>query len=155
MRPHVKAWTAGAAMRLVRAGADAVDTPQGSGPLGFVDDRLGDISGHRRQIHLERGQVSRVAVNPAHAFGSRLRTRDVERCLRGIDTGHLQAAFGQQQREGAGPAADIEYAAGADLVSDVDVHIEIASVRVERVVDRRQPRVLEDVVSHVERSGRR
>jgi hypothetical protein len=36
--------------------------------------------------------------------------------------------------------------AGAELVSDVGVQVKVAAVGIERVVDRYQPRVLEDRV---------
>ena len=87
-------------------------------------------------------------MNPAHTLGSRLRTRDRQRLAGRIDADHVEAAFGQEQRERPGATTDVQDAPGPELVGDGEVHIEIAAVRIERVVHRRQPRVLEDRVSH-------
>ena len=54
----------------------------------------------------------------------------------------------RSKRERPGATADVQDAPGAELVGDGEVHVEVAAVRIERVVHRRQPRVLEDRVSH-------
>ena len=57
-------------------------------------------------------------------------------------------SLGEQERERAGPAADVQYTTGAELVGDRSVDLEVAAVGIERVVQRGQPRVLEDGVGH-------
>jgi hypothetical protein len=59
-----------------------------------------------------------------------------------------EAAVGKKQGECAGPATHIRNPASAHLFGDRYVHLEVAAVGIQRGVDRRQPRVLEDVVSH-------
>ena len=125
-----------------------VDTTQRSFPVSRLDNRLGNVAGHGREFQLQRRQRRCVAMDPAHALCSGLGARDIERRTRRIDTDHVQAPAGQKQRECARPTADIEDTASRELVGDGSVDIEVAAVGVQRVVDRRQPWMLEDVVSH-------
>jgi len=87
-------------------------------------------------------------VDPAHALGAGLGAGNGQRSGRGIDARHLEAATGEKQREGPCAAADVHHAVSVELVRDVDVGLEIGPVRVERVIDRREPRVLEDRIGH-------
>src|SRR5690606_31428806 len=54
----------------------------------------------------------------------------------------------EHAREGPGPTADVEHRPGIDLARDGCIDVEVATVRVERVVDRRQPRLVEDPIRH-------
>jgi hypothetical protein len=87
-------------------------------------------------------------VNPAHTLGSRLGTRHGQRRPRRIDADDVETAVGEEERERPRAASDVEDGASAELLGDGDVDVEIAAVRIERVVDRRQPRMLEGRVGH-------
>ena len=123
-------------------------TVERSLPAERVNDRLGDVGSHGDKVSLHRGQRRGVAVDPLHTIGARLGLRDIELAGRRIDTGHLETAVGEKQRERTGSAAEVQNPAGAQPLSDGRVDIEVAAVGVERVIDRDQSRVLEDVVSH-------
>jgi hypothetical protein len=86
-------------------------------------------------------------VDPPHSLGAGLGARDVQHRVRGVEADGLEPAGGEHQREGAGPAAGVHHAAGAELFRDPHVDVEIAPIRIERVVDRRQTWVVEDVVA--------
>jgi len=92
-------------------------------------------------------------VDPSHAICARLRSGHVERAGGRVHADHAETAFGQDQRERARPAADIEDLAGAELVRDVCVDLEITAVAIERVIDGGKPRMLEVVVSHGSSAG--
>jgi hypothetical protein len=87
-------------------------------------------------------------VDPAHPVRARLRARNVERCQRRIDADDIEPSTGQEERERARTAADVEHAPGAELLRDARVHLEVAAVGLERVVDLSQSRVLDHVVGH-------
>lgn len=91
-------------------------------------------------------------MDPAHTLRPRLGARDVQRRQRGIDASYLETEGDQQQRERPRPTADIEHAARAELVGDVQVRVEIRAVTLECVVHRNQSRMLEDFVSHADAS---
>jgi tetratricopeptide (TPR) repeat protein len=117
-------------------------------PVRRIDDRLGDVRGHRRQIDLDRRQRRRVCVDPAHTLRPGLGPRHIERSAGRIEADHLQAALGEKQRERPRPTANVQDTGRAELICDVDIHVKVAAVRIECVVDRDQPRVLEDVIRH-------
>jgi hypothetical protein len=52
-----------------------------------------------------------------------------------VDPGHFDAAVGKQAGQRAGAAADVEHAAGTQLVSDRQVVIEVAALPLHEVVD--------------------
>ena len=58
-------------------------------------------------------------------------------------------------RPTAGSATDIQHPMSTELLRDSDVYIEVAPVRVERVIDRGQPRMLEYGISHAANNGRK
>jgi len=87
-------------------------------------------------------------VDPAHSITARLRPRHLERCERRIYTGDLEASGGQKERERARPTADVQHAPSAKLLRNSQIHIEVAPVSVERVIDCCEPWILEEVVSH-------
>ncbi len=85
---------------------------------------------------------------PAHAITARLRPRHLERRERRVYTGDLEASLSQEERERARPTTDVQHAPSAKLSSNTQIHIEVAAVSVERVIDCSEPWMLEDVVSH-------
>ena len=126
----------------------AAHAPQRGHPVRLVGDRLCDIRRHRREVDEQRRKRGRVTVNPPDALGARLGACDGERWAGRIDRDHLQAACGQQQGEGSGSTTDVEHAPGSELVGDRDVHVEVAAIRIERIVNRCQTGMLEDRVGH-------
>jgi hypothetical protein len=125
-----------------------VNAQQRPGPVRGVDDGLGDVGGHGRQVDAHRRERGGVTVDPPHPPGAGLPAGDIQRSTGRVHAGHCEAAVGQQQREHPGPAPDIQHCARAELVGDRRVGIEVAAVRIQRVVDRRQPRVLETRICH-------
>jgi hypothetical protein len=121
-----------------------VDTPQRRGPVLVGQEHVGDVGGHRGQVHLELRQPGRVAVQPPHPLRPRLGPRHVERRRRGIHPGDVHALAGRQAGEGARTAADVQQAAGPELGRYRQVVIEIAAFAFYQVIDRRQPRLTED-----------
>ncbi len=124
-------------------------------PIRRVNDRLGNIPGHGGQVDLHLGQCFGITADPSHTLTVRLGSRDIERGAGGVEAGYLVAAIGQQKGESAGSATDIQYAMSPELLRDSDVHIEVAPVGVERVIDRGQPRILEYGISHAANNGRK
>jgi len=127
-----------------------VRPPQRALPIRRVRDGLGDIRGHRRQINLHRRQSRHITIDPLHPLAARLGPSDIERSTGRLDTRHLDPPIGQHQREHARPGSDIQHPPRPELLGDRHIHIEVAAIRIKRVVDRGQPRVLKDVVSHVD-----
>jgi len=91
--------------------------------------------------------LSRAPFNPAHAIGARLGLATSERATRRFDTGHLQAAFARSIAKVPVPQPTSSTLRAPRLVSDADIHIKVTAVGVECVIDRDQPRVLEDLVT--------
>jgi hypothetical protein len=87
-------------------------------------------------------------VQPIHRVRVGFGARDVERGSRRIDRRHVDVSSGELAGEGSRAASDIEHRVGAQLDHHVDVHVEVGAVRVERVVDPGQSRVLEHGVGH-------
>lgn len=67
---------------------------------------------------------------------------------RRVDASDVQAPARQHAGEGAGTAAEIEHAARTELGGHGRVDIQVTAIRIKRVVDACQPRMLEDRVSH-------
>jgi hypothetical protein len=87
-------------------------------------------------------------VQPAHPLGTGLGAGHVEAGAGRIDRGHLDAPPGERAGERARATADVEHGAGPELLGQLDVDVEVAAVRVERVVDLCEPWILEDGVGH-------
>ncbi len=68
--------------------------------------------------------------------------------MRRIDADDVEATIGEKQSECPCPASNVQHLVGAELVSELCVHIKIAAIGVERVVDDGKSRVLEDVIGH-------
>jgi hypothetical protein len=71
----------------------------------------------------------------------------------GVDAGDPQAVPGEQQRERAGAAADVEHLARPALPRRPQVRQEVAAVGAERVLERGGPRMPETLVSHAVKVG--
>lgn len=89
-----------------------VDAPQGPLPGEWIGDLLGGVRGHRREVDPEGRQVRRVTVDPANAFGTGLRTGDIEGRQGRVDADHLGPPARQRQREHTGATAEVEDTAG-------------------------------------------
>jgi len=57
-------------------------------------------------------------------------------------------ALGQGAGERSRPAPDVENAAGAELVDDRRIDVEVAPIGIQGVVNPGQPRILEQRISH-------
>jgi hypothetical protein len=89
-------------------------------------------------------------VHPADAAAAGFAPGDVEGGGGRVGGDDLQAAPGQQAGERAGAAADIQDGPGPELAGHRGIGIEIAAVRVERIVDLRQPGHLKVRISHAQ-----
>ena len=78
----------------------------------------------------------------------RLAPGHVDRRGAGSTPVDVEPPCGQQHRERAGAAAEVEDGPRAELRRDGGVRVEVAAVGVERVVDRREPAVGEETVRH-------
>ena len=125
-----------------------VDAAQRRGPVLVGQEHVGDVGGHRGQVHLELRQAGRVAVQPPHPLRPRLGPGHVERRRRGIHPGDVQALAGRPAGEGARTAADVQQAARPELGRYRQVVIEIAAFPLNQVIDRRQPRLTEEGIRH-------
>jgi len=74
--------------------------------------------------------------------------RHRERRRGGVQADDVVAAAGQQQRERAGPAPDVEDPPSVELLDQAEIEVQVAAVGVEGVVDGGQPRVSELGVDH-------
>ena len=124
------------------------DAAQGEGPVVVGEEDLGDVAGHERCVDIERGQRGGVAVQPADRGRTGLGAGDVEAGACRIDSRDVDTPLRQQARERSGAAADVEHRASTEFVDEVDVDVQIAAIRVERVIYPRQPGMLEEGVGH-------
>jgi hypothetical protein len=122
--------------------------PQSRAPLPVGHEDLSDVAGHRREIHLERGQVCRLGLDPSHPPGTGLGPSQVERRGCRIHPNDLDATACEQAGECSRPAPDVQDGAGTELSGDRGVDVEVAPVRIQGIVDRRQPWLLEQRISH-------
>jgi hypothetical protein len=126
-------------------------------PLIVGEEDLSDVGGHHHQVDREirnlPTEVSRVAADPLDPVSTLLSPRHVERRRRGIKTDDVGATLGEHTREGPGAAADVKHCAGTELINHCDVVIEVGTIRVECVVDRGEPEVVEDRVGHCSTVG--
>ena len=99
-----------------------VNTLQAGIPVIVIDDRLGDVSGHRRKVDLKRRQPCRVAINPADACSARLCARATSSDA-GIDRRHQVAALGQQQRGRSRAATNVQHTSRIELGSNSGVDV--------------------------------
>src|SRR5439155_24002747 len=94
----------------------------------------------------------RIAADPSHTLAARLGSRNVERGPSRVNARYLKAAIGEKLCERACSASDVQHATRTELLRNGDVHIEVAPIGVERVIDGGQPRVLEYGISHADNS---
>jgi hypothetical protein len=93
-------------------------------------------------------------VNPPHVIRTGLGARDLQRSVCRVQADHLDAPLGEKQRERPGAAPHIHYAMRSQLTSDVGIRVQITSVWIQRVVDRRQSRMLKDRIGHASQRKR-
>lgn len=114
-------------------------------PTRVVDEHLGDVPGHHgeiRRVHAP-GQRRRVALDPGHAPGIRLRSCDIERGAGRVDADHVEPVLSEKYPETTGSASDVHNLASAELAHNAFVGPEIAAVVVEEVVELGQSRISE------------
>src|SRR5690606_29876186 len=121
-----------------------VDCPLVGVPLLIGENRLGDVGGHEGRIHRNRRQVGCHAVYPLDPIGSWLGSGYVERSTSRIDCHDIDATQGELAGESAGTASHVEDRPSSELLHHRRIHVQVAAVRVERVVQTRQTRVIED-----------
>ena len=123
--------------------------PQRRGPLVVVEEHLRDVAGHQGDVEvLGDREVRRARLDPADLLGARLGASHVQGRDRRVDPHDLETARRQYQREYAGAASDVEHAAAVQLVDQRDVVTQVGTVGVQRVVETRESRIVEDQVRH-------
>jgi hypothetical protein len=80
--------------------------------------------------------------------GAGLGARDGQRRRRGVHAGDVQATAGEQARECAGAAPHVQDAARPEFGSHRGVAVQVAAVRIERVVEPGQTGVIEERIRH-------
>ena len=126
------------------AGPGQADRSIAARPLLAGQEDLGHVPGHRDQVHLQGRQAPGVGVQPADVFGTRLAPGHRQQGSGRVGRGHLHAAPGQQAGQGAGAAADVQYGPGIELSGQGDVGVEVGAVRIQRIVELREPGFLEE-----------
>lgn len=124
-------------------------------PRLWIDDGLGDVRRHGGEVGPERRQCRRVTADPADPIAARLGLGHVEGSPGGIHADDLDPAIGQQERQHACTAADVQHVTGAELRCEVQVCLQVAAVGIERVVERGQLWVSEGFVRHASERSRR
>ena len=124
------------------------DPPQRCDPVVVGLEDLGDVGGHEGCVDAQWRQRGGIAEQPRHPVGVRLGPSDIQRGASGVDGCDVHASPDQHAREGAGAAADVEHRPDTQLCCQGDVDVEVATVGIERVVDRGQARVVEDRIGH-------
>ena len=87
-------------------------------------------------------------MHPADVTRTRLTPGHLETGRGRVDRDDLQATPGEQAGERPSAASDIKHALGAELASHGGVGIQVRTVRIQLVIDLRQPGLLEDRISH-------
>ncbi|GAA1242386.1 hypothetical protein GCM10009646_32630 [Streptomyces aureus] len=113
-----------------------------------VDDGLRDVRRHGRQIRPQGRERCRVAADPAHPLATGLAPGHIDGGPRGVDPHDLDPPIGQEQREHSRPAADVQHPTRSELLRHPHVRVEIAAVRIERVVRRSEPWMLKFLICH-------
>lgn len=83
-------------------------------------------------------------MNPSNAAA--LRARHVERCGSRVKPDDVDAALGQEAREGASSATDVQRRPRAEPFDKTQIEVEVPPVAVERIVDPCEPRMGEKIV---------
>lgn len=151
LQPAAALGTAGLEHQLATGSQAASYSGEGARPVLLLDDRLRDIAGHHREVDPAREIVRHrggIPVHPPHRLSSRLASGDVQRRARRVHPHDLEAPLGDHQRERAGAAAHVQHAPRLQLGDDRGVRVQVAAVRVQRVVDSGEARMLEEVVGH-------
>ncbi len=94
-------------------------------------------------------------MDPAHPLATRLGPGHIEGRGGRINTDDLDPTIGQPKREHARPTTDIQHPTRPELLDHTDVRIEIAAIGINGVVDRSEPRMPEQLVSHATERIRR
>jgi hypothetical protein len=127
------------------------NTSQSTVPSRFFNKRLCNVSGHHGHVDgIDEKIVSR-AEHPPDTISARFTPGNSKRCLSRVNSGDLQTSQGHPTGERSGAAANVENRACVELVDDRFVVIEVASIRVQIVVDAGQPRHREVSIRHTTR----
>ena len=117
-------------------------------PVAVVGDGLGNVGGHGGEVDLDRRQNGCISVEPMNPLGAGFRPRDRKRSAGGVGSGDLDSPGGQEHGERPRPTADIQDPARAQVVGDTEVDIQVSAIGVKGVIDARESRMFEDVISH-------
>ena len=126
-------------------------------PVVIGQEDLRNVGGHHRQVDSEIRKLAtkdrRIAVDPVHPTRSGLAACHIERgcCRVHSDDGH--PAHSEHACKRAGAAAHVEHGERAELIHHRDVVVEIRPIRVQRVIDRGEPRVIENRIGHDPKVG--
>ncbi len=126
----------------------AVDRLERRRPLPGVGDGLRGVAGQQGHVPVGDGHRRRVTLDPPHLVSTRRRARHRQRGRGRVDPDDVVAAGGEQEREPPGAAPDVQHPVRPEPDDEVDVGREIGASRVQRVVQRCEPRVLELLVGH-------
>ena len=125
-----------------------VGRPKRLGPLVVFENDLGNVPRHRRHIDLHRREVRCHTVNPANAIRACLAPSDGEHCGSRIYADDLEVVVGKEAGKRPRAAPDVGDRAGAVLVHDGAVVVQVAPVWIEVVIDLSQPWLVEDAIRH-------
>jgi hypothetical protein len=90
-------WIAGFEYEMAARPQRVMHPTQCSIPIRRVNDRLGNIPGHRGKVDLHLGQCFDITADPSHTLTVRLGSRDIERGAGGVEARYLKATIGQQR----------------------------------------------------------
>ena len=96
---------------MAAAAETGMSTGQRDRPRPVADKDLCDVARHRHHIDSHRRECGCIAEQPDDPVGAGLRSSDVERSLRWVNTGHGEPACRESTGERAGAAADVEHGA--------------------------------------------
>jgi hypothetical protein len=111
----------------------------------FKED-LRNVPDHGREIDVQWREIGRHTVDPCDLVGSVLPSGNREHGCRRVDACDLEVFGCESAGERASAAAEVENRSSAEFAGNRQVDVQVTAIRVEIVVDRRQPRLLEDHV---------
>jgi hypothetical protein len=97
-------------------------------PVLLGEEDLRHVSRHHRKISIEGRQCRGISVDPGDSCAYIFGFRNFKRCVGGVCSHDRSAAFSEQDRQAACPAADIEYTLRAQFAGDAEVGSQIIAV---------------------------
>ncbi|GAA5098195.1 hypothetical protein GCM10025760_33150 [Microbacterium yannicii] len=89
-------------------------------------------------------------MEETHAVGPRLGPGYGDGRAGRVHTDNLIPTLSEHQSEHSCPAADVQDPLRTELVRDRNVRVEVGPVGIQRIVEPREPRIVEDGVRHVD-----